>query len=323
MPRKYLKVGKDVYSHKSILALVDENSRISRDPKAIIRHKAAEAISHAKHMGWNGPPFDPEILASYMGIKTQEAQRPLHSRDAEIRADEDGRLIIEYNPEMPRSRRHFSIAHEIAHTFFPDFRDRTHERHPGTRKHFDPEDQVEMLCDIGAAEMLMPDPEFVMDLQERGIGIDSLEELRMTYLSSRTATAIRMVQSNLHPCAVVLFDYSLKPSEIEKLEWDRAQTDLFPGLARTDPQPKLRVQFAILSESFPNYIPRHKSVDEDTPIYYVSYYRCIFRDYCLLDLGIKQRYFYIEAMPITLSDDQATSNPGVIAFLFRRQPERK
>jgi len=35
-----------------------------------------------------------------------------------------------------------------------------------------------MLCDIAAAELLMPFPEFIMDLQEKGIGIGSLEELR-------------------------------------------------------------------------------------------------------------------------------------------------
>ena len=32
----------------------------------------------------------------------------------------NGRFEIEYNPHRPRGRVNFSIAHEIAHTFFED-----------------------------------------------------------------------------------------------------------------------------------------------------------------------------------------------------------
>jgi Zn-dependent peptidase ImmA (M78 family) len=210
-----------------------------------------------------------------MSIQAEPAKRQLHSQDAELRVLDDGRLIIEYNPHKPQVRQNFSISHEVAHTFFPDFREQIQTRQIRSRKYFDPNDQLEMLCDTGAAEILMPFPEFIMDLQDSGTGVDSLECLHMLYKSSLTATAIRMVRTDLYPCAVVLLDYSLKPAELKELERDAAQADLFPGLKRADPVPNLRVQFTIPSNSFPHFIPRDKSVDEDTPIYRASQDCCI------------------------------------------------
>lgn len=316
MSGNYIVVGKEVYTHKSVLALVAENRGLSDDPKEIICHKAREAIARARLLGWNGPPFDPKVLASCMGIRTEPTFDLILSDDAELRALDNGRLIIKYNPAMPPPRQNFSIAHEIAHTFFPDYRERILTRRVRTRKYFDPDDELEMLCDTGGAELLMPFPEFYTDVQKKGISIDSLEELREMYGSSRPATAIRMVQTDIFSCAVVLFDYSLKPSEVEKLEQDKMQIDMFPELMGESPTPKLRVHFAISASSFQHFIPRHKSVNEDTPIYRVSRDCPMFKGNCCLELGTKCRNFYIEAAPMPVANDSPVYMPGVIAFFF-------
>jgi len=321
MTNRYVKAGKNTYNHKSVLALIDENKDISHDPKEIIRHKARETVFGAKDMGWSGPPFDPKMLASYIGIQTEPAIRQLHSQDAEIRALADGRLLIEYNSDMPLTRQNFSIAHEIVHSFFPDFAKETQARQVNRRKPFDPDNQVEMLCDIGAAEILMPFPEFILDLKERSIGVDSLEELRVIYNSSRVATAIRMVYTDLRPCAVVLFEHSLKPEDEEKIHQDEAQTLLFPQLLDF-PVPKLRVQFTIPSNSFPHFIPKYKSVNEDTPIYRASQDCCICKGICRPNLAKTREVFYAEAIPISAIDNTDTGLPGVMAFLFEKPIKR-
>ena len=81
--------------------------------------------------GWSGPPFDPITLATeHLKLKvvaTDEVR--------EARTVPDGSVgRIEYNPNRPRERRRYSIAHEIAHTLFPDYAKRVRHRgsnHPG------------------------------------------------------------------------------------------------------------------------------------------------------------------------------------------------
>ena len=59
-----------------------------------------------------------------MGICCEESEELTHSDDAELHPAENGRMVIRYNPAKPKTRRNFSIAHEIAHTFFPGYQDR-------------------------------------------------------------------------------------------------------------------------------------------------------------------------------------------------------
>jgi O-acetyl-ADP-ribose deacetylase (regulator of RNase III) len=61
---------------------------------------------------------------------------------------------IEFNPTRPRERVRFSIAHEIAHTLFPDVAKQT--RHRSGPSASPDEWQLEMLCNLAAAEFVMP-----------------------------------------------------------------------------------------------------------------------------------------------------------------------
>jgi Zn-dependent peptidase ImmA (M78 family) len=63
-------------------------------------------------------------------------------------------IKIEFNPTKPRERVRFSIAHEIAHTLFSDVAEQTRHRHGPTTS---PDEwQLEMLCNLAAAEFVMP-----------------------------------------------------------------------------------------------------------------------------------------------------------------------
>ena len=114
MKQKVLKIGKKYYSHNSVGRLIDRHSEISQDPEEIIRSIVQDKLNVAKqsgHFGWKGPPFNPEVLASVLGIRCEASVELTHSEDAELHPVENGRMVIRYNPDKPKTRRNFSIAH--------------------------------------------------------------------------------------------------------------------------------------------------------------------------------------------------------------------
>src|SRR5439155_16903778 len=123
----------------------------SVDPIKVISDKTRGLVLRAMDDGWQGPPFDPFWLAQYLGLPTVPRDDILDSR---VLANPSGKIEIEYNPNQPRNRIRFSVAHEIAHTLFPDYVRITRNR---TGKAIRPDDwQLELLCNISAAEILMP-----------------------------------------------------------------------------------------------------------------------------------------------------------------------
>lgn len=111
------------WSHPSVARLIEECKALhgrKAVPEEIIREKARGLVRYAMGLGWGGPPFDPGILASLIGIKIVPVELP-SSIDAMIVPAGDGRLSILLNRVITQhERQNFSICHEIAHTFFPD-----------------------------------------------------------------------------------------------------------------------------------------------------------------------------------------------------------
>lgn len=164
------------------------------DPIEAMESKAREVALMAMDLGWSGPPFDPVRLAELLGI------------DVEARDDvKDARLVpqgqrykIQFNPSRPRGRIHFSIAHEISHTYFPDASHRIQHRQGPSALHDDW--QVEMLCNIGAAELLMPVGSF-QELSGSAPSIESLLDMRKELQVSAEALFIRYAKLSKVRCA--------------------------------------------------------------------------------------------------------------------------
>jgi Zn-dependent peptidase ImmA (M78 family) len=133
------------WTNKSALRLAG-----GEDPIVVIERRARELALQARDAGWDGPPFDPIMIADLLKIPVEaNASVP----DARIVLREN-RLIIQYNPTQPRARVRFTIAHEIAHTLFPDVADEV--RHRGGNRSIPDDWQLELLCNIAAAEFVMP-----------------------------------------------------------------------------------------------------------------------------------------------------------------------
>jgi uncharacterized protein DUF955 len=185
-------VKRPVWTHPSVTQIAE-----GRDPVAVISEKARAVVLQAFDAGWKGPPFDPFQLADLLHIEAVPRQGLSDACTVPVGRD---RVRIEYNPARPRGRLRYSIAHEIAHTLFPDCAEQVRHRVNRAAMVGD-EWQLEALCNIAAAEFLMPMGSFP-DLREEDLRLDRLLELRREYDVSAEALLIRAGRLAEHPCAI-------------------------------------------------------------------------------------------------------------------------
>lgn len=170
-----------------------------REPVNAMLDHAQNVVFDAIQSGWSGPPFDPIALADILKI---EIVPSADVKDARTVPGGSGRrgLRIEFNPNRPRGRMRYSIAHEIAHTFFADCVDRV--RHRGFhRASVDDEWQLETLCNVAAAEILMPVAPMREDIDD-DIGVEDILQLSRKYDASVEAILIRICHLSQRPMVV-------------------------------------------------------------------------------------------------------------------------
>lgn len=165
-----------------------------RDPVIAVEEAARDQVLRALDAGWKGPPFNPIGLADLRGISVEASG---DVRDARTVPNGDT-MRIQFNPSQSRERLRFSIAHEVAHTLFEDVGDRIrHRGGDGSRDDW----QLEMLCNIAAAEFIMP-----VGSLEPSDQIQPIEQLmveRRAFDVSAEAFILRMVKLVAEPAAAV------------------------------------------------------------------------------------------------------------------------
>ncbi len=164
------------------------------DPIDAIRERARSTVLEAVDKGWDGPPFDPFELANLLGVNV--VPHP-GLEDARVLANPPR---IEYNPTRPRGRLKFSVAHELAHLFFPDVHEAIRYR-SGHRVWGSDDWQLELLCNIAAGELLMPTSSLGEIAQEH-LDINHLMQLRKKFDVSIEALMLRVAKETVHPVAV-------------------------------------------------------------------------------------------------------------------------
>lgn len=192
------------------------------DPLKVAGDLARDVIDAATAEGLDGPPFDPFALAELLGLSLR-AHADI--ADARIRSDTVGirstprqplrrfirsqhPLVIEYNPTRPRGRLRYNVAHEIAHGLFPDVADTIrHRTGVGAVPGYAVDDawQLELLCNLIAAELLMPesavaglvdidpDIDFIMEHRRR---FDVSTEALLRRLATVTSRSIGLVAAS-------------------------------------------------------------------------------------------------------------------------------
>jgi Zn-dependent peptidase ImmA (M78 family) len=189
------------WTHPSVLTLNDP------DPISAITLRARNMVLEAIQRGWTGPPFNPLALAEMRGIKLLPTD---HVLDARTYSDDGQQFTIEYNPQRGAARMRYSIAHELGHTLFTDCADKVRNR--ATHQEMSADDwQLESLCNIAAAEILLPFG-MLQELLSLRPNVGLVLELRRKYLASCEAVVNRLIRLTSWPCVAFLARLSAETS---------------------------------------------------------------------------------------------------------------
>ena len=180
------------WKHPSILLFAGSDNPVTK----IISHARTLVLSTlqgARHAA----AVDPLSLAEAKRIPVVPNEAIADARLVPITAD---RGRIEYNPNRPQTRIRFSVAHELAHTFFADCWQTVRNRQ--TRSSYGTHEwELEMLCNIAAAELLMPIASFP-ELRNEGLELEHLMSLRDRFQVSWEALLNRVARITNEACIV-------------------------------------------------------------------------------------------------------------------------
>ncbi len=118
-----------------------------------------------------------------------------------------GKHIITINGNHREERQRFTVLHEIAHIVLE-----LPSQHHGTNittsdlVSYRRRPKEEILCDVFAAECLLPFDQFRKDVEDVDVSLDELKELANHYLASITSTGSRFAVNCNIPCAFVLME---------------------------------------------------------------------------------------------------------------------
>jgi hypothetical protein len=158
----------------------------AQDPVAAILWHAKRLITES---GIVEPPFRPASFAHLRRVK-KIVYKSMKVEGCLIPCDGD--FVIELRKDRPYERTNFTCAHELGHTFFyesvPSIKYRTVT---SSQPHHDPEE--ERLCNVAAAELLMPSNVFTKISRDYTPSPQSLQLIAQTFESSLIATVVRLL----------------------------------------------------------------------------------------------------------------------------------
>jgi Zn-dependent peptidase ImmA (M78 family) len=166
------------------------------------------AVAVESIVGGSGTPADPFRLAPILGV-TELAVVPLGSIDAFVEKTSQG-FRVSLNSERPYPRRRFSLAHELAHILLGHV-----EGHRsiklGNGVELKQARQRERLCDVIAAELLMP-TRFMQDLLARtGVSLQSLQQSSAELGVSLTAVTLRAMELTRQQIMSIFWEIGSEP----------------------------------------------------------------------------------------------------------------
>jgi hypothetical protein len=130
----------------------------------------------------------------------------------------------------------------------------------------------------------------------------AVADLTKCYLGSREATVRRLVELHELPLAAVFFSWKLKPTEIRAMKRERNAKASFEEIPIGLPSPMLRIDYAILNDSFKvsytDHLPKDKSVLSNGPIFEASVSQQPRDGVMDLDLGTLRGRFAVHALPV-------------------------
>ncbi len=258
------------YSDPDLIALIDSGES-DLDPYEFVAGQAADLLQRFEAFSGTFPTALDRIkaLASFAGYQVRPLQ-PVRSskqdRDGVVVGTRSGkrRGLILYDPTKMEARTVHTIAHEIAHSFFPNSDEGAHFRSAHRVGGAVPE--LESLCDYGASMLTMPEDAFRRVLVGTGVTLEAVDSLRRRFGTSYEATLYRIATAAPGPVAAGRFCYRSTKSE----DFKARQGTLFPSKGgNAQVAPKYRRQSFHHSRSYPSHLifPWNKSLPPESVAY--------------------------------------------------------
>lgn len=237
-------MGTRNWSEPLVLRLAKK--RRDRDPERAIASYARKLLEDA---GQSSLPIEVEAIASLKGVRRRVGEHDFAGR---IYVEPDGQLVMDLNSTHNENRRRFTCAHELMHTGFPDFEEEERYRLDTTVGANPVNREEEYLCDLGAAELLMP-AELIIDEYRLSDGIASIKALSRAAKVSFEAAGNRLAALAEEEVVFLVFEHGHKPADQRALRrGERVKK-------------RVRLRYARCAH-LDLYLPRFKSVSTDSVI---------------------------------------------------------
>ncbi|MBW4474753.1 MAG: ImmA/IrrE family metallo-endopeptidase [Stenomitos rutilans HA7619-LM2] len=234
----------------------------------------------------DAPPIDLSRIYRCFGIPTPR-RAPLEEQQGILLDSETGKILIKEDDPIGRQR--FTEGHELLELLFA-----AQDSLGGVNSiPVSMEREKERLCDRGSAELLMPTSSFRPMLNDLGISFSTGQTLATLYQTSLLATLLQMLRLEQGDCALVVWHFAFKPSEVKN-----------SGHSEAFLQKKPRVLWSMSTETWTGgYIPKSKSVSFDSLLFQTYDIGHPHSGAEIINLGQRSISCLVEAMRVQMGDD--------------------
>ena len=198
-------------------------------------------------------PFTFDQVCAGLGLNVKEDRLP-----SRIDGILKGSTILINSRIRNKERKQFTRFHEITHRLINGDEELISMLHEMPWSQDDEyRKQLERLCNIGAAEFLMPRKEFTELYERKGFSVKLIPFAANHFGSSTIATTVQLAQVAPNPCIIAICECGLIPSETVL-----AQRDLFSGKDST-PKAKLHVVYSASSRAAKYGLARDTNIPND------------------------------------------------------------
>lgn len=255
--------------------------------------------------------------------------------------DDDSDFLIWVNEEHSTQRQAFSVCHEMGHLLMPNYSALRGRRRDMEFMRSNPENEEEALCDVVAAQLLMPRRELRARLRGEGVGIAIVDPLCEEFGTSQEATIFNIVRAGVADVAVIYWEWGYRKEQMTRVQ--TAQTlSMFgdsddPMLAPTaPPELLLRVRRVYAHGTMADhFFPHNISVDNDSLMAHATelWDKCgdsegshvsgpqIIR--CQHDGTNVKPEFHTESRAYFTKDAVGAKQTRVISFVFPDEPQNQ
>ncbi len=170
-----------------------------------------EQVIKLVHTACQGLPRNPSI-------SDIESRFPLRVHEENLPPDKDGAYIEEESKIVinklvaSEERRQFTLYHELVHYLIrldDDLYSYLHDAYPKTS---DFDRTIELICNVGAAELILPREHVRGLIDENGFSLNLLFDLCQSHLVSGPAALIQLVQCAPNQCYGVICEHGILPT---------------------------------------------------------------------------------------------------------------